>query len=206
MNEEIEILEIIIAEPSFIIRSGLVFLLRQIKKFHIHPIEVESIKSLENILATRTINLLFVSPSFNQFDIELFQQKYPDLRCFAIVSDLSHICQCNSYSGLITVFDSLDKISKLITDTMKGKSNIYPNRNSLGTINNPDLLSNREKEILICIVKGLANKDIAEKLYLSIYTVMTHRQHICKKLEIHSVAGLTIYAIANNLIDVDELQ
>ena len=62
-------------------------------------------------------------------------------------------------------------------------------------------ISEREKEIIICLVQGMSNKEIANKLFISVNTVMTHRRNIIRKLQIHSLAGLTIYAIANNLID-----
>ena len=62
-------------------------------------------------------------------------------------------------------------------------------------------ISEREKEIIVCLVQGMSNKEIAAKLFISVNTVNTHRRNIVRKLQIHSLAGLTIYAIANNLID-----
>ena len=67
-------------------------------------------------------------------------------------------------------------------------------------------LSEREKEVLIEVVKGRSNKEIADVLYISPHTVMSHRKNIAKKLHIHSAAGLTIYAISNNLVCLDELK
>ena len=64
-----------------------------------------------------------------------------------------------------------------------------------------DALSQREREIIICLVQGMTNKEIATHLYISTNTVITHRKNIARKLQIHSVAGLTIYAIANHLVD-----
>lgn len=66
-------------------------------------------------------------------------------------------------------------------------------------------LSDREKEIVACVAKGLSNKDIADKLYLSINTVTTHRRNIARKTNIHSSAGLTIYAIVNKLVTLSEV-
>ena len=59
----------------------------------------------------------------------------------------------------------------------------------------------REKEIIVCLVQGMSNKEIASQLFISVNTVITHRRNIARKLQIRSLAGLTIYAIANNLID-----
>lgn len=64
-----------------------------------------------------------------------------------------------------------------------------------------ETLSEREKDIIVCLVQGMSNKEIAEHLFISVNTVITHRRNIVRKLQIRSVAGLTIYAIANNLID-----
>ena len=69
-----------------------------------------------------------------------------------------------------------------------------------------DLLSDREREIVHLVVCGLSNKEIAAKLFISLNTVLTHRKNIARKLNIHSVAGLTIYAIVNKIVDIDELK
>lgn len=68
-----------------------------------------------------------------------------------------------------------------------------------------EALSNREKDIIVCITKGMSAKEIAEKLFLSIHTVNTHRRNISAKLQIHSTAGLIIYAIANKLISLEDV-
>ncbi len=69
-----------------------------------------------------------------------------------------------------------------------------------------DALSDREREIVHCVVCGMSNKQIAETLFISLNTVLTHRKNIARKLNIHSVAGLTIYAIVNKIVNIDELQ
>ena len=66
-------------------------------------------------------------------------------------------------------------------------------------------LSDREKEILITLAQGLANKEIADKLCISTHTVISHRKNIVRKTGIKTVAGLTLYALFNNLISQDDL-
>lgn len=73
--------------------------------------------------------------------------------------------------------------------------------NMIKNAENTESVSEREKEIIICLVQGLSNKEIAAQLFISVNTVITHRRNISRKLQIRSLAGLTIYAIANNLID-----
>jgi regulator of cell morphogenesis and NO signaling len=67
-------------------------------------------------------------------------------------------------------------------------------------------LSEREKEVIVEVVKGLSNKEIAENMFISVNTVMTHRRNISRKLQIHSPAGLTIYAIVNGLVKLDDVK
>lgn len=65
-----------------------------------------------------------------------------------------------------------------------------------------ETISDREKEIVIGVVQGMTNQEIADSLNISINTVTTHRRNIARKLQIHSPAGLTIYAIVNNWVDI----
>ncbi len=73
--------------------------------------------------------------------------------------------------------------------------------NMIRNAESTESISEREKEIIICLVQGMSNKEIASQLFISVNTVITHRRNISRKLQIHSLAGLTIYAIANGLID-----
>lgn len=66
-------------------------------------------------------------------------------------------------------------------------------------------LSSREKEIIAAIAVGLSNKEIADRLCISVHTAATHRRNICSKLGIHSAAGLTIFAIVNKLVDIKDI-
>ena len=75
-----------------------------------------------------------------------------------------------------------------------------------GNTDEANALSEREREIIAYIVKGLTNKEIAAELFLSINTILTHRKNISRKLDIHSVSGLTIYAIVNGIVKIDEVK
>ena len=69
-----------------------------------------------------------------------------------------------------------------------------------------EALSERERDVIIGVVQGLQNKEIADRLYISVNTVITHRRNIARKLQIHSPAGLTIYAIVNGLVDISSVK
>ena len=67
-------------------------------------------------------------------------------------------------------------------------------------------LSEREKTILRLVALGHTNRDIAEKLFISTHTVITHRKNITRKIGIKTVSGLTVYALLNHLVEMDEIQ
>ena len=69
-----------------------------------------------------------------------------------------------------------------------------------------EVLSERERDVIVSVVQGMQNKEIADHLCISINTVITHRRNIARKLQIHSPAGLTIYAIVNGLVDISSVK
>ena len=85
------------------------------------------------------------------------------------------------------------------------RSGVEEPRERSGNFQISNELSAREKEIVICVAKGLSNKEIADRLCLSVNTVTTHRRNIARKLDIHSPAGITIYAIVNKLVSIAEV-
>lgn len=66
-------------------------------------------------------------------------------------------------------------------------------------------LSERERDVLVLVAKGYTNKEIAQELFISPHTVISHRKNIVHKTGIRSVAGLTVYAVLNKLIDSEML-
>ena len=83
----------------------------------------------------------------------------------------------------------------------------YDDKEAVAIDNNTsEQLSIREKEIIACVAKGMTSKEIADRLCLSVHTVTTHRRNITGKLQIHTPAGLTIYAIVNKLVSLDEIK
>ena len=98
---------------------------------------------------------------------------------------------------------------KLIEQQLKKSGQIqYTDETDCENIekNKLEVLSEREKDIIICVAKGMNNKEIADYLYLSVHTVTTHRRNISNKLQIHTTAGLIIYAIANKLVNIEDIQ
>ena len=75
-----------------------------------------------------------------------------------------------------------------------------------GGQDNNAALSDRERDVIIGVVQGLQNKEIADRLCISVNTVITHRRNIARKLQIHPPAGLTIFAIVNGLVDISSVK
>lgn len=112
--------------------------------------------------------------------------------------DLNYHCQVED-SLFVPAVEELERaVSKEACDSTESIEQQTEKKN--------DALSAREKEIIACIAKGMSNKEIAEELNLSVHTVTTHRRNLSAKLQIHSPAGLTIYAIVNKLINLQDIQ
>ena len=99
--------------------------------------------------------------------------------------------------GVINIYDDAATLMrKLGTAVEQGETNPYSDSHDL---------SERERDVLILVAKGMANKEIADRLNISIHTVMSHRKNITHKTGIKSVAGLTVYALLNNLLDQSDV-
>ena len=98
------------------------------------------------------------------------------------------------FDAVIEINDEPQKIIDKITEVLQ---------NSSDKTESSDLyeLSDRERDVLIELSKGQTNKEIAEKLHISVHTVITHRKNIVRKTGIKSAAGLAVYAMLNNLIE-----
>ena len=197
-----EVIRIAIAETSVIIRGGLTAALKRLPNVKVQPIELLSIEALHDCVRTQCPDMLIVNPAFGDyFDIGKFREETSGkkIRVIALVTSFVDASLLSKYDESISIFDDLERLSKKISGLLSVPSEEED-------LENQDALSQREKEIVICVVKGMTNKEIAEKLFLSIHTVITHRRNISKKLQIHSVAGLTIYAIVNKLVTLNDVK
>lgn len=88
---------------------------------------------------------------------------------------------------------STDRIIDIVKETFSNSRTYSENQDNE--------LSSREVDVLKCVVLGMSNKEIADKLFISIHTVITHRKNITAKLDIKSTSGLTIYAIMEGYIE-----
>jgi DNA-binding NarL/FixJ family response regulator len=199
MNKEL--LTIAIAEPSVIIRSGITVVLKRIPGFRIQPVEISSIDTLNNYLNLHKPDILIINPAFwGHFDIARLKEETinPKLKTLALLYSSIDVSLLRNYDDTISIFETVEQLKEKL-------EKLYESSSGEST-DETNALSVREKEIITCVVKGLTNKEIARELFLSTHTVITHRRNIARKLEIHSTAGLTIYAIVNKLVELEEIK
>lgn len=192
--------KVVVAETAPIIMGGLVKCLKNISDVNVSVIEVDSKNSLFDTVTANNIDLLLVNPSFGGLlhpdEIRKISLN-SELKIFAIEISKLAKATLSLYDDHIHVTDDLSEIKKKISSAIVPRVQENEEKENLST---------REKEIISLVVKGLTNQEIADKLYLSVHTVMTHRRNIARKLQIHSATGLTIYAIVNKIVELSEIK
>lgn len=188
-------LKIVLVEPSLILRSGMSYVLRRLTTFDVQVVETGETEQLEELIAEAAPDVLIINPSLtDEKMLRELQQK--SLRLIAFQSALADARLMQRFDAVVSIYDTAEQI----------KEKLLQLHGSEAGGKEHDALSAREREIVVCVVKGMTNKQIAEKLCLSLHTVITHRRNIAGKLQIHSPAGLTIYAIVNKLVELSEIK
>jgi len=196
-----EKLKVIIATESYVVNQGFHLIFNKLRQSHVVD-KVDSIKELNTLLGKESADLILLSTSlihgFELNDLfKRFGKNRPQL--IAYISDKNKVLENqNLFAESIHTTDSKDEILKKLNDLMdKTLGDSVENESSD--------LSAREKDILKEVAQGLTNNEIADKLFISAHTVITHRKKITKKLGIKSVSGLTVYAIINGLIEMEDV-
>ncbi|WP_106830732.1 response regulator transcription factor [Parabacteroides pacaensis] len=197
------LLKAAIAEPSVIIRNGLETVLKKLPGLKLTLIDIPDMQHLYESLKLNRPDLLIVNPAFlGCFSLPLLKEECEcsHTKCIALLYSSAEQILLKPYDEVIHLHDDEEQICHKLVHCSK----MFDNENDCN--DEQQCLSIREKEIVICVVKGMTNKEIAEKLYLSTHTVITHRRNIARKLQIHSASGLTIYAIVNKLVQLDDIK
>ncbi len=191
-------IHVAICEPSDIIRTGLISILKKLTTLNIDIFEISNLNNLNLLLLKAKPNILIINPSYiGSFSLNALRKetKLPYLLFIGLQASFLDLQLIKQFDDIININSSPEDI----------KDKIHKLSNQKIDTEKKDL-SVREKEIITLVVKGMTNKEIANELCLSIHTVITHRRNISTKLQIHSSAGLTIYAIINKLVDINEVR
>lgn len=187
----------IVAEQNYLIRRGLIATLHELTNAEIvkEPNDIDSLrKSVQNQeFDFLLINADLCAKARTNNDIRKLLTLDKQIQIIGIVNQGDGgnvfgesgtvLCWSDTKSELI------DKLSPLFASNTESSS----------------ALTQREKDIVRSISLGFTNKEVADRLFISPHTVITHRKNITRKLGIKSVSGLTVYSILNNLISVDEV-
>jgi DNA-binding CsgD family transcriptional regulator len=197
-----EHIHVILADPSQLVRLGLICLLNQMK----YPFHIREISAPEKlaVLNSRDLNGLFlVSSSFlRQCPPALLLNLKLRLNdtVSILISDEDDIPE--NTTTFAEVVEPADHDKTIIRKLEKHLS-ILSRQKKVNE--SPEEISDREKDVLRLVAIGLTNKEIADKLFISSHTVITHRKNITKKLGIKTIAGLTMYALINRLIIPEDI-
>ncbi|MBQ3734101.1 MAG: response regulator transcription factor [Bacteroidales bacterium] len=193
--------KIAIAEPSSMLRIGLEQLLRELPDAEV-VFSTDNLNALYARISALRPDILIVNPLLFDYakraTLRAEFDQLPNLRLVGLVTAYIESQHQRQFAGIIELNDDFQRI----------KSTLNQVCNTLQTDNeDPDTapLSDREKDVLICLSKGLKNNEIADQLNISVHTVITHRKNIVRKTGIKSVAALTVYAILNNLIEEKDI-
>ena len=189
--------------PSDIVARGLESMLAEQGEFVVQENLVDFSRVNEARLRNLAPDVVIVDPAV--FD---FQSRKESRILIADACDASVLALegpvvteeiLKQFDGSISLYDDVAGVARKLHAALDSKQ---PD----SAVAEGNELSSREKEILVCVAQGMLNKEIADKFSLSIYTVITHRKNITRKTGIKTVAGLTVYAILNNLIDINSVQ
>ncbi len=193
-------INIIIVEPSVIIYEGLSSVLLQEGRTQCRLSHYDSIQEMLPALEENNVDLVIINPSLIKNDIDSFiQTKMAHQSIFWIALLYAFI-----EKDILVLFDDIIQITDGV-DTIAGTMNkLLSSEHRDNKQSAKEQLSQREIDVLKLLVQGLLNKEIAEKLNISTHTVISHRKNIVQKTGIKSQAGLTIYAISNKLINIED--
>lgn len=197
-------IRIVIIEPSPVIRQGLKSLFEEQAPELSVTATFGDFQAFRKNVPDAIFDMILVNPTIinfhKAFDVRPLFSDYSDAILVAILYGYVDSETLGSFDGSLDIYDDGEKI----TTKLKKLTKNFTNQQN-GNKNDGIDLSDREKEILVAVAKGMTNKEIADKHHISIHTVTSHRKNITRKTGIKTISGLTIYAIFNGLLKEEEV-
>jgi len=190
----------VIFEKSFLIRQGLITLLKEIEHSEISG-DYDHINQFASVIGNHQPDVIFIGNKlYDKLDVnELKSLQTENKFSIIVLTEKNNVIsdplvneQIFDHDGRIEILHKIKLANQKPSSKKKKKDN--------------NKISEREKAVLACVAKGLTNKEIAEELFISAHTAITHRKNIVRKLGIKTVSGLTVYAILNKIIDMGDLK
>lgn len=192
----------IIISDSEILTKGILACLLEIKE---HRLQVSAYTSAELQKIMRELHggeiLICDCLSINMEKIANIRQNIEKAAIIGIYTSALPANVTSQFDLLISIYSESLQLIKAVKNIIAASKTKQSDSSD-----SSDELTPREKEVVIGVVKGLSNKDIASALNVSVHTITTHRRNIASKLQIHSASALTIYAIVRKLVSIDEIK
>ena len=194
MLEAMKRVTIAIVEPSPIIREGVAAVVSYCPNIRVAG-AVDSIADLQTLMRSAEVDVVVAAVGLaRDIDGVAELQSVPIIGMQSTIVDGSMLRRFQAVATLYTTDEELHRMIIEAVD-MLAEHNFSESHE----------LSERERDVLVLVAKGLTNKEIASELNISPHTVISHRKNIVHKTGIRSVAGLTVYAVLNKFIDSDRL-
>ncbi len=189
--------KILLIMPSKVIARGIEAVLSELGEFRVEGILSDLSHVSEARLRNMDADVILIDPVLadytSRMNVRSRISEYSSAAVVALKSVPMDEEQLKQYDGAVGLYDDPVAIVRKLRESLSSREE---SSESEGYD-----LSAREKDILVCVAKGMLNKEIADHYNISIHTVITHRKNITRKTGIKTVAGLTVYALLNNLID-----
>lgn len=194
--------KVLLIVPSKIVARGLEAVLAEHGEFRVESILSDLSHASETRLRNMDADVIIIDPVVFDYVSRISGRsrisEYSSAAVVALKTIPMEDEQLKQYDAFIGMYDDPVLIVRKLRESLASHEET-PESDSHD-------LSQREKEILVCVAKGMLNKEIADFYSISIHTVITHRKNITRKTGIKTVAGLTVYALLNNLIDSSSIE
>lgn len=195
--------KILIVEPAAIVTEGLTRILKDFSEFEILP-PLEDMDDFRERLAATRPDVLLINPTILPYSkrpaVSGLLQDYPQMTIVALVYQYIDSAVLHSFHGILEIREARERIAEILTEAQTSAST-----HKLPMDATSYELTKRETDVLVLVAKGLMSKEIADRLHISVHTVISHRKNITRKTNIKSVAGLAMYALMNNLVEEDTI-
>ncbi len=217
-------IKVLIADNSFLIREGLRNVINTNADFKLvgEAEKPEELADKLSLLLPHVLVIDYASLYFCLDDISVIHHQYPQINILAITNPQNKTTIAKAFeNGVVSHLlkdCGKEEIAEAIYFTSKGekflcgkivdallRENVSTAKPSSKASCDGIKLSSREIEIIKLVAEGMSNKEIAEKIFLSVHTVTTHRKNIMSKLGVNNTAGLVMYAVRQKLIDESSL-
>jgi DNA-binding CsgD family transcriptional regulator len=189
---------VIIGTPSYLLKRGIAATVSEI--FETEVIFIDTLDQINLYIDQNPVSCVIIDEELltNNEQSRFFFDIKNQIIYILVTDHTQNVLRKSKFDGILNKNQSKEKIISTLEDIFTQEQG----ENS----QNYSLLSDRETEVLKLVALGYTNQEIADKLFISKHTVISHRKNITSKLGIKTVSGLTVYAVLNNLIPRDQIQ